>query len=32
MAAPSPATVEYAYCLVDYQCLFGETKLNVPQG
>lgn len=30
--APIPATVEYAYCLVDYQCLFGETKLNVPQG
>ena len=27
---PVEAGVEYAYCLVDYQCLFGEAKVSVP--
>ena len=27
---PVEAKVEYAYCLVDYQCLFGEAKISVP--
>lgn len=27
---PVEAAVEYAYCLVDYQCLFGEAKVSVP--
>lgn len=27
---PVEAGVEYAYCLVDYQCLFGEAKISVP--
>jgi hypothetical protein len=27
--APVEADVEYAYCLVDYQCLFGETRVSV---
>lgn len=27
---PVEATVEYAYCLVDYQCLFGEARVSVP--
>ena len=27
---PVEAEVEYAYCLVDYQCLFGETKVSAP--
>jgi hypothetical protein len=27
---PVEATVEYAYCLVDYQCLFGEAKVRAP--
>ena len=26
---PVEADVEYAYCLADYQCLFGETKVSV---
>jgi len=25
---PVEAAVEYAYCLVDYQCLFGETRVS----
>lgn len=25
---PVEADVEYAYCLVDYQCLFGETRVR----
>ncbi len=25
---PVEASVEYAYCLVDYQCLFGETRVS----
>ena len=25
---PVEAAVEYAYCLVDYQCLFGEAKVS----
>jgi hypothetical protein len=33
---PVEAAVEYAYCLVDYQCLFGETRISArtlaPQG
>jgi hypothetical protein len=33
---PVEAAVEYAYCLVDYQCLFGEAKVSAstqaPQG
>jgi hypothetical protein len=30
-AGPGPleARVDYAYCLVDYQCLFGETTLRI---
>ena len=28
-AAAVEADVEYAYCLVDYQCLFGETRVSV---
>jgi len=24
------ATVEFAYCLVDYQCLFGEARTSAP--
>ncbi|MEK0083645.1 hypothetical protein [Benzoatithermus flavus] len=27
---PVEAAVEYAYCLVDYQCLFGETRVSAP--
>lgn len=27
---PVEAGVEYAYCLVDYQCLFGEAKISAP--
>lgn len=27
---PVEAEVEYAYCLVDYQCLFGTTKVTAP--
>lgn len=27
---PVEAAVEYAYCLVDYQCLFGEATVSVP--
>ena len=27
---PVEADVEYAYCLVDYQCLFGEAKVSAP--
>jgi hypothetical protein len=27
---PVEASVEYAYCLVDYQCLFGEAKVSAP--
>lgn len=27
---PVEAAVEYAYCLVDYQCLFGEAKVSAP--
>lgn len=27
---PVEASVEYAYCLVDYQCLFGEATVSVP--
>jgi len=27
---PVEAGVEYAYCLVDYQCLFGEAKVSAP--
>jgi hypothetical protein len=27
---PVEASVEYAYCLVDYQCLFGETRVSAP--
>ena len=29
-AGRSRPTVEYAYCLVDYQCLFGEAKVSAP--
>jgi hypothetical protein len=32
---PVEATVEYAYCVVDRQCLFGETRVSAattPQG
>jgi hypothetical protein len=33
---PVEAAVEYAYCLVDYQCLFGEARVSArtlaPQG
>jgi hypothetical protein len=35
-SGPSPvnATVEYAYCLVGYQCLFGEARVTatIPSG
>jgi len=33
-AASVTAKVEYAYCLVDYQCLFGETTVEaeLPRG
>jgi hypothetical protein len=27
---PVEAAVEYAYCLVDYQCLFGEARISAP--
>jgi hypothetical protein len=27
---PVEAAVEYAYCLVDYQCLFGEARVSAP--
>jgi hypothetical protein len=27
---PVEAEVEYAYCLVDYQCLFGTAKVSAP--
>jgi hypothetical protein len=27
---PVEAAIEYAYCLVDYQCLFGEARVSVP--
>ena len=27
---PVQAAVEYAYCLIDYQCLFGETTVSAP--
>jgi hypothetical protein len=27
---PVEASVEYAYCLVDYQCLFGEARVSAP--
>jgi hypothetical protein len=27
---PVQADVEYAYCLVDYKCLFGETTVSAP--
>jgi hypothetical protein len=27
---PVDVAVEYAYCLVDYQCLFGEARISVP--
>jgi hypothetical protein len=27
---PVEADVEYAYCLVDYQCLFGTAKVSAP--
>jgi hypothetical protein len=27
---PVEATVEFAYCLVDYQCLFGEARTSAP--
>jgi len=27
---PVEAKVEYAYCLVDYQCLFGEARTSAP--
>jgi hypothetical protein len=27
-SAPVSALVEYAYCLVDYQCLFGEERVT----
>ncbi|MFO1069798.1 MAG: hypothetical protein U1E14_14865 [Geminicoccaceae bacterium] len=34
--APVEAQVDYAYCLADYQCLFGEARVRVegspPQG
>ena len=29
---PIEVLVEYAYCLVDYQCFFGEETLTVAQG
>lgn len=31
-AGPVEATVEYAYCIVAEQCLFGETTVSVPVG
>ena len=27
---PVEADVEYAYCLVDYKCLFGTAKVSAP--
>lgn len=27
---PVEAAIEYAYCLVDYQCLFGEARVSIP--
>ena len=27
---PVEASVKYAYCLVDYQCLFGEARVSAP--
>jgi hypothetical protein len=29
---PVKASVEYAYCLVDYQCLFGEATVSAATG
>ena len=29
---PVEASVEYAYCLVDYQCLFGQTTVSALPG